>query len=186
MEYWMNISKKLIIEHEIVTDYLNLMESLLQKKEGTRRDKFVRDNGATLVDFLQQYADKYHHAKEEGILFKYLDNPDAFNQNNPVYKMIYEHDEARGFILAMVDGIEREDYDTFYKYASHYIALLRDHISMENKVFYPMAEDVLSAEIKTLILKEYEDAEVIYNKDRNLDDYYKIIYNELLSFIRII
>ena len=49
------------------------------------------------VDFIKNYADKFHHAKEEDILFK------EFNKSqshcNPTEQMLYEHDLGRNFIF---------------------------------------------------------------------------------------
>ena len=57
------------------------------------------------IDFIRNYADKFHHAKEEEILFKELCKETAELHCNPVEQMLYEHELGRGFVKEMGEVI---------------------------------------------------------------------------------
>src|SRR3989304_1758726 len=63
--------KELVDEHRLIKRWLAMIPAITEdldlSSEGDRRT--VRQG----IDFIQSYADKFHHAKEEAILFKYFD-----------------------------------------------------------------------------------------------------------------
>ena len=56
------------------------------------------------VDFIRQYADRFHHAKEEDVLFEALVANGMPRQNSPVAAMLMEHDQGRLYVQAMEAG----------------------------------------------------------------------------------
>ncbi len=53
---------------------------------------------------IRSYADKFHHAKEEEILFKYLD------ETADIFSVIYEdHRQARNRVKAMLEALDSRD-----------------------------------------------------------------------------
>jgi hemerythrin-like domain-containing protein len=62
----------LISEHRLIEQMISLLEKEIKRIEASEKvePKFI----FVLVDFLRNYADRYHHGKEEGILFKGLSN----------------------------------------------------------------------------------------------------------------
>ena len=53
------------------------------------------------VDFIRNYADRFHHAKEEDVLFEALVDNGMPQENSPVAAMLMEHDQGRSFVRAM-------------------------------------------------------------------------------------
>ena len=91
------------------------------------------------VDFIRFYADKFHHAKEEEILFKY------FDEDLDILKVMHQdHQQARSHVKAVLDGLEKRDKTAIAKHLSAYGELLKEHIKKEDEILYPWMDRNLS------------------------------------------
>ena len=54
------------------------------------------------IGFIRNYADRFHHAKEEDILFVELNKDEVQMHCNPVQQMLYEHEIGRDFVTALI------------------------------------------------------------------------------------
>lgn len=111
-----------------------------------------------VIDFVRGYADKFHHAKEEDILFQEFNRlaEDGCVHCNPVEQMLREHDLGRNFIGNLEEGNEKNDKDKIIENARGYAQLLKEHIFKEDNILYPMADEALSQEAKEMILKKFK------------------------------
>jgi len=57
-----------------------------------------REQLGRFVKFIREYADGYHHAKEEDILFDVMEQHGFSKQAGPVAVMLWEHDEGRKLV----------------------------------------------------------------------------------------
>jgi hemerythrin-like domain-containing protein len=101
---------------------------------------------AKAIDFIRNYADKYHHAKEEDILFEELGRPDVQMHCDPTQQMLREHEMGRDFVRGLEAGVEAGSQIETLKNALGYGELLQQHIYKEDNILYPMAEQALSEE----------------------------------------
>jgi hemerythrin-like domain-containing protein len=129
--------KKLVDEHVLIKKWLALIPEILQtlnlEKEEDRQ--LVRDG----VDFIRSYADKFHHAKEEDILFKY------FDENLDILKVIQEdHKTGRNHVKAILEALERKDLETLARHLNAYRGLLAEHIKKEDEIMLPWMDQQLS------------------------------------------
>jgi hemerythrin-like domain-containing protein len=91
------------------------------------------------VEFIKNYADKFHHSKEEDILFKYID------ENSEVVKsMLEEHKLARWFVKSILNGVEKNNVDMVVDNLTNYGELLLEHIRKEDEVLYPYIQRSIS------------------------------------------
>jgi len=91
------------------------------------------------VDFIRFYADKYHHAKEEEILFKY------FDENLDILTVIHEdHKQARSHVKAILEALDRKDRVAIAEHLNAYAELLTEHIKKEDEILYPWMDRNLS------------------------------------------
>jgi hemerythrin-like domain-containing protein len=129
--------QKLIDEHKLIKRLVaqipRIIESLdLDTEEGK---KTVLDG----VDFIQSYADRYHHAKEEDLLFKY------FDEDADIIKAMYEdHRNARNHVKNILEGIEKRDRDGVVDNLGAYRELLTEHIKREDEILYPWMDRNIS------------------------------------------
>ena len=111
------------------------------------------------IGFIRNYADKFHHAKEEDILFVELCKDTVKMQCNPVQQMLYEHDLGRNFVKGMEQGVKENNKAKVIENARGYAQLLQEHIYKEDNILYPMADEALNQQIQEDILKRFKLAE---------------------------
>lgn len=129
--------KMLVDEHSVIKRLLALVPGIASSLDLGTEDGRGVVLGA--VDFIRGYADKFHHAKEEDILFKY------FDENLDVLKVMHEeHEVGRGHVRAVVEGVERRDAAAVVEHLRGYMVLLTEHISKEDEILYPWMDGQLT------------------------------------------
>jgi len=86
------------------------------------------------IYFIQNYADRFHHIKEEDILFKELSGDNVVMHCNPTSQMLYEHELGREFIKNMKKGLENNNKEEVIQNAKSYGQLLKEHIHKEDNI----------------------------------------------------
>ena len=158
-----DITQRLKDEHQLILRMLTLLEKNAKlTEEGSFHDyRFYLDG----VDFIRNYADRFHHAKEEDVLFEALIENGMPRENSPIAAMLMEHDQGRAFVRGMEEAATRAlngepgQKEALVAYARGYLDLLREHISKEDDILYPLAERVLPAEMRDRIVAGYRKAE---------------------------
>jgi len=129
--------KKLVDEHTLIKRWLALIPRILPTLDlESEEDRRLILEG---VDFIRSYADKFHHAKEEDILFKYFD-PDL----EMVTVMCEDHKTARNHVKAVMEALERKDRDAVVRHLDAYRDLLAQHIKREDEIMLPWMDKRLS------------------------------------------
>ncbi|MCP4274722.1 MAG: hypothetical protein GY781_22585, partial [Gammaproteobacteria bacterium] len=115
------------------------------------------------IDMIRSFADKFHHAKEEEILFKY------FDENSDILKVMHDdHTQARGLVKAMLDALERRDQKNIAENLMAYKELLTEHIRKEDEILYPWMDNQLSTrQVGELFVKFTEaDQQMGFSPDK--------------------
>lgn len=108
-----------------------------------------------IVDFVRNFADRYHHAKEEDLLFK------QFDEGADIIQAMYtEHETGRAHIRAAVEAMERGDARTAREQLTAYGALLSEHIRKEDEILYPWMDRGLSDSQIGQLFGKFRDVEV--------------------------
>ena len=94
--------KALVDEHSLIKRWLALIPPVLRDLNLEKEeDRQLILQG---VDFIRSYADRFHHAKEEDILFGY------FDKNSDILKVMYEdHTRGRAHVKALVEAVEQKN-----------------------------------------------------------------------------
>ena len=129
--------KKLVDEHVLIKRWLALIPAVVKNLD------LESDEGRQLIldgiDLIRSYADRYHHAKEEDILFKY------FDEKSEILQVMYEdHTTGRGHVKAMLEALDRRDKATLGEHLLAYRELLTGHIKKEDEILYPWMDRNLS------------------------------------------
>ncbi|NTV46323.1 MAG: cation-binding protein [Chlorobiales bacterium] len=144
----MNATGVLKREHRIIERFMDTFErmvDLLEKKDSDIDYKPFLE----AAEFVKGFADDYHHKKEEDILFKVMVQNGMSEQAGPIAVMKYEHQQGRNFTMAIRQAAEKGDAgdlsvkNSLIANARSYILLLREHISKEDNVLFPMAERII-------------------------------------------
>ena len=161
----------LIDDHTIIQEVMDLMERITSVKDpDVEHLEFV-------VTFIREFADGFHHAKEEGLLFPKLVDKGIPKEFGPIGMMLREHEEGRNFVKGMADNVElyksgnKEAIKAVYQNMTGYVRLLRDHISKENNVLFRMADQVLSEDEQSILLNQFALAQSVNIGQDKIDKY---------------
>ncbi|PNU20110.1 cation-binding protein [Geothermobacter hydrogeniphilus] len=170
-----DVTQVMVAEHELILRMIALVETNTRRLEEDRFSnwQFYLD----AVDFIRNYADRFHHAKEEATLFTALVANGMPEQNSPVAAMLMEHEQGRAFVRGMeaaaqkaLDGAS-DQVAVLAENAYGYAELLRNHIEKENSILYPLSERVLPEEVRPAMLEAYRQAEAAVAED--FSDHYR-------------
>ena len=125
--------KNLVDEHVLIKRMLALIPTIADFVENSVT--VDKDLILSCVDFIRGYADKFHHMKEEDILFKYVD------EQSEIIKIMYEdHDTGRNHVRNVVEGAENGNKAQIKEHLHGYRDLLTQHIKKEDEILYPWIE----------------------------------------------
>jgi Uncharacterized conserved protein len=86
-------------------------------------------------------------------------------ENSPIAAMLIEHDQGRAYVKAMERAAqaalagEPGQEGNIAENALAYVELLREHISKEDEILYPLAERVIPETMRDEIVAGYAKAE---------------------------
>ena len=169
-----NVTQVMVNEHTLILRMITLIEknTELLEQGKFRNWQFYLD----AVDFIRNYADRFHHAKEEDVLFVELIKNGMPKKQSPIEAMHMEHDEGRAHVQAMEEAAQQAlEGETgqaaiIAEHARGYAALLRGHIEKEDDILYPLAERILPEEVRARMLAAYTRAET---KTPGLEEKYR-------------
>ena len=135
-------------EHQIILLALGAVEREMQQIQagGPVDEERIRQ----MIDFIQNFADCCHHAKEEKLLFARMAERGLPVDGGPIGAMLQEHDAGRRFVRAAAEaltGASAGDADARTALTTNllgYVRLLRVHIAKEDNILYPMADGILT------------------------------------------
>lgn len=124
------------------------------------------DDFYLIIDFIRNYADEYHHRKEENLLFnKMVEHLGLLGEKTIKHGMLVEHDLGRLYINNLEEalnnlksGNEEAKLDIIAN-AISYTDLLKRHINKEDNVVYKFALRELKKDIIDIANAEVMDYE---------------------------
>lgn len=128
----------LVDEHTLIKRLLALIPVIIEEiKESGLDQNLILD----CTDFIRNYADKYHHAKEEEIMFEYVD------ENTEIIQVMYtDHHTGRNHVRAIHKALAEKDVESVISHLLQYRDLLTEHIKKEDEVLYPWIERQMTAD----------------------------------------
>lgn len=144
--------KMLIEEHKLILELVYTADFLCKK------DGFLKTNYADykqIIRFFKEYADTFHHSKEEDLLF-------GFFQDNEIIKtMLNEHFSSRDYYKKLVAS---QDENEIRVLIGEYKDLLSDHIYKEDYILFPYLDRLLTKEMIEKINQEINKYNVTLNQ----------------------
>jgi hemerythrin-like domain-containing protein len=134
----------LIDEHVLIRQFLEILSVSLKKMEEGKRPP--KDFFKKSVSFAREFTDKYHHFKEEHILFNRLAMKKKGEIDAQVESLKFQHERGRALIGEVAKTLEGyakgQEAQTLILLESlaAYTSLLRQHVHKEDHVFYPMVQ----------------------------------------------
>ena len=134
----------LIDEHVFIRQFLEILAvSLKNMEQGKRPSKEFFEKS---VSFARDFTDKYHHFKEEYILFNRLAEKKKGEIDAQVQSLKFQHERGRALIGDVAKALEGyakgQEAQTLILLESlaAYTSLMRQHVHREDHILYPMVE----------------------------------------------
>ncbi len=144
----MRPTETLMHEHQVILTVLDAAEREIRRMRQTEQ---VRPEVIErMVDFIRNFADRCHHAKEEDLLFVQMEKRGMSAESGPIAVMLYEHEQGRARVRAVAEALpqaqagETAAVSTVVENLEAYVGLLRQHIDKEDQILYPMANRILT------------------------------------------
>ncbi len=152
----------LVDEHDVILSVIEAVESIARTP-----DDFVRNHDffRKACDFFMNFADKYHHGKEEAHLFPILEERGIPRQGGPIGCMLQDHDRGRSHVRGMEQALasltqgDVSACEVVALEALRFCELLRQHIQKENQVLFVIGDLAMSEADKELLLEQFSSAE---------------------------
>jgi hemerythrin-like domain-containing protein len=118
-----------------------------------------------VIDFVRNFADKYHHQKEEKKLFNIMSEKNEALKTGPIMGMLMEHDLGRMYIknldemLTAYENGDKKKKAYIIANALAYEMLLDKHIDKEDTAIYMMARRQLPTDIQESLKDEFQAIE---------------------------
>ncbi len=169
----------LVREHKLILQAVDKIKSEINQMQANKTVNPALIT--TAVDFFRTYADRFHHGKEEGILFNELSHKNLSKADSKMMReLILEHAFARRTVTALESAKEsyvsgkKEALENIFELMTALVKLYPEHIEKEdNRFFYPCMEYFSEQEQKDMLESFLE-----FNRDFT-DKRYKQIIDQL-------
>lgn len=130
-------------EHEVIITAAGLVDkaAALIENNPTEYEKAMR----TLLHFFREYADGYHHRKEEELLFPEMERESELLAGGILAEMWENHRDFRQMLQEIEALLNSKEYKRVAQMAKQYTDSLLDHIAAENDEVFQSAQTLLHA-----------------------------------------
>jgi hemerythrin-like domain-containing protein len=149
--------KVLFQEHEVILTAIDIAK---------QADKFhIKGEAAylnvvsSLINFFQSYADKYHHYKEEKILFPEMNKKNELLEEGVIKEMLENHEDFRDMIKSIEAFLNKKDYMRAQQQLNIYTEALLDHIAVENDEVFQMAKSLFDKDELEKLYFRFDDCD---------------------------
>lgn len=143
----MKLLDTLQAEHVLIDHALGSLRAYVEGLVAGSAD--VAD-GARFAAFFTDFAGRFHHEREESVLFRALvEQADLPADRGPVYAITREHAEMDVWLRELLPLLQRcpetaDEQQRLRALATRYTRALWRHIDAENSVLYPQAQERLA------------------------------------------
>ncbi|MCG3135346.1 MAG: hypothetical protein HMLKMBBP_02944 [Planctomycetes bacterium] len=165
-EHEMGPIEVLVAEHRVIGAVLGCMERMASRiEEGGTADL---ESARRAVEFMNGYADRLHHEKEEAILFPTLGRLGILSSNRPFVMMCHEHEMGRAHLRRMGKFLDswsaggaagRQAALSFAADARSYASLFREHIRREDDELFPAVHRALHRDDLSVLADAFDSAD---------------------------
>jgi hemerythrin-like domain-containing protein len=154
-----------LLKHEHQTILLVISAAEREVERIVRTGKVDGERVNKIIDFLRNFADRCHHAKEENILFVRMQEKGMPTDSGPIFVMLKEHEENRKNVAAMAGALpkavagEESAVAAVKDNLAAYAVRLKAHIAKEDNVLYPMADRMFSPDDQKMLAEAFDKVE---------------------------
>ncbi|MFZ4396343.1 MAG: hemerythrin domain-containing protein [Kiritimatiellia bacterium] len=130
--------RELVEEHTVIKRAIAMLPVLAASLSAGVND-VSRRQVQELLAFVRNFADRFHHAKEEDLLFPLFEDAGEI-----ITSMRAEHEVGRDHVRAASAALAAADAVTVATHLQAYATLLMEHIRKEDEILYPWMDRALN------------------------------------------
>lgn len=147
-------------EHVLISRFIDTLAMAVARLEEDRHPppEFFSQS----VLFASEFADTFHHRKEELVMFRQLAQKKSGAIDGRIEALRYQHDQGRNLVAGIRDSIngyaegDPTAIATVRENGAAYVSLLRHHIHTEDHIFFPMAQAEMTEDEFDALALEFE------------------------------
>jgi hemerythrin-like domain-containing protein len=144
----------LIHEHKVILKVIAKCSTLIEQlSHGASVDSTLL---ARIVEFMQQYADKSHHGKEEDLLFPAFEKAGVPSYGCPLAALRFEHKEGRRLVAMLKKALQPTRKAVIIKALIEIVDLYPNHIWKEEFLLFPLSKRLLSPKTREDLANAFE------------------------------
>jgi len=143
-------------EHRVIEQALRALDGMCVRLRAG--DEIPPDALSQALEFIQNYADRYHHSREEEYLFPALEQY-GFEEGGALAFLRGQHSHERELLAELEFAVEEYRYGDL-KAVEHFIKItdrfrdhLIEHMEKEDSLLFRLAEDLLDDEAKDELMR---------------------------------
>jgi len=123
-----------------------------------------------MVEFMRIYVDRYHHGKEEGLLFPLLVKRGVPTRGCPIEALVHEHLIGRELVTGLSEALlgylkyGPVAEETLIKSLRGIADLYTNHIWKENYLLFPMTNKVLGLDELNTLSRDFEKMDLEFGR----------------------
>ncbi len=179
----MHATRILTKEHVLIKQVLDLLDESRQALETGIPVPMIFFEKAGI--FCSEFADRFHHFKEEFLLFGLLSYKKQGELDTAMGALRYQHDRCRQCMAQITRALERYEKNDemavtlVLEHLSVYVSLLHRHIHTEDHLFFPMAEKSLSTEENDSLTGQFAEQARRFDKSGRFLEKHQALADEL-------
>ena len=164
-------------EHRVIERALHALDGICMRIQWGERVPLAALSQA--VDFISNFADCYHHGKEEAHLFPALKRQGIAHEGGPLGVIERQHEIERALTDAMVsalDGYRDLDHEAarqFSEAARKYTDHMIGHMEREDSILFRIADELLDDDEKQQIAEAFTCVQVAFGVEA-LENYERL------------
>jgi hemerythrin-like domain-containing protein len=150
----------LVEEHKLIVRGLELLTTAAERI--IRNQNPPREFFEKAVSFTLNFTNKFHHYKEEIVMFGLLAQKHQGEIDAEIERLRSQHDALHDYMNEISQSLDAYSKDVesevrrLHRNLSEYIETLRRHIHAENKIFYPLVAETLTSQEMQGLTEEFQ------------------------------
>lgn len=159
----------LVEEHHLILRGLELLTAAAEKI--IRNQNPPREFFEMATDFTRGFTNKFHHYKEEIVMFGLLAQKHEGSLDDEIERLRSQHTVLHNHmngISELLDSYEKNlepEVRKLHRLLCEYIDTLRHHVTAENRIFYPLVAQTLTEDEMNFLNSEFEKFAAQEEKD---------------------
>jgi len=156
-----NAIEILVEEHHLILRGLDLLTTAAERI--VRNQRPPREFFEKAVSFTLNFTNKFHHYKEEIVMFGMLAQKHQGEIDAEIERLRNQHHSLHDYMNEISKSLDAYTEDVqsevrrLHRNLSDYIETLRRHVNAENRIFYPLVEKALSEDEMRWLKQEFDN-----------------------------